>query len=62
MKFRIRLVERFRIGPFRVRLSEPVGRGRAWQSVTVGRGPFSIRESGPIGGNRRRGGHRRGRR
>lgn len=62
-RFRIRLVERFRIGPFRVRLSEPVGRGRAWQSVSVGRGLFSLRESGPVGGNhRRRGGRRRGRR
>lgn len=54
MRFRTRVSETLRIGPFRFRLSEPLGRGRTWGSVTAGRGPFSVRMSGPVGGKRRR--------
>ena len=63
IRIRTRLSESIDIGPIRGRLSEPLfGRGRVWQSVTVGRGMFSVRESGPVGGKRGRRGKRRGRR
>jgi len=54
MRIRARVSESIKIGPFRFRLSEPLGRGRTWGSVTVGRGPFALRLSGPVGGKRRR--------
>ena len=50
MRIRARVSESVRIGPFRFKLSEPLGRGRVWGSATVGRGPFSLRLSAPLGG------------
>jgi len=54
LRFRARVSESIRIGPFRFRVSEPLGRGRVWGSATAGRGPFSVRLSGPLGGKHRR--------
>jgi hypothetical protein len=61
MRFRTRVSESFRVGPFRVRLSEPLGRGRPWGSVGVraGRGGW-LSFGTPLGGRRQRA-RRRGR-
>ena len=57
MKFRsrTRISESFRVGPFRVRLSEPLGRGRVWGSVGVRAGRRGWLSFGtPLGGGRKR--------
>jgi hypothetical protein len=61
MRFRrTRVSESFRVGPFRVRLSEPLGRGRPWGSVGVraGRGGW-LSFGTPLGGRRQRARRRR---
>ena len=55
VRFRTRMSETVKVGPFRFRLSEPLGRGRTWGSVRVRagrRGWFSF--STPFGGGGRR--------
>ena len=56
---RTRVSETVKVGPFRFRLSKPLGRGRTWGSVSTrtgrrGRVTFST----PFGGARRRNGRR----
>jgi hypothetical protein len=57
---RVRISDSFRVGPFRFRLSEPLGRrGRAWGSVGVRAGRRGwLSFAAPLGG-KRRGGRRR---
>jgi hypothetical protein len=57
---RARVSDSVRIGPFRFRLSEPLGRrGRGWGSVGVRAGRRGwLSFAAPIGGARRRGGRR----
>jgi hypothetical protein len=55
VRFRTRISETVKVGPFRFRLSEPLGGGRKWGSVSTragrrGRLTFST----PFGGPRRR--------
>jgi len=54
MSPRVRVSESFRLGPFRIRLSAPVGKGRVRASagVRVGRGGW-LGVSQPLGGKRR---------
>lgn len=48
---RARVSESFRVGPFRFRLSEPLGRGRLWGSVGVRTGRRGWLSIGtPLGG------------
>lgn len=55
VRFRTRVGESVRLGPFRFRLSEPLGRGRAWGSVGVRAGRRGWLSFGtPLGGGRRR--------
>ena len=57
---RARVSESVRVGPFRFRLSEPLGRGRLWGSVGVRTGRRGWLSFGtPLGGD---GGRRRRRR
>lgn len=51
---RARISESIKLGSFRFRLSEPVGRGQVWGSVSTGRGPFRVRLAAPLGGKRRK--------
>jgi len=57
---RARVSDSVRIGPFRFRLSEPLGRrGRGWGSVGMRAGRRGwLSFSAPLGGARRRGGRR----
>lgn len=56
MMFRTRVSESFRIGPFRIRLSEPLtGGGRSRVSVGTRVGPFWLGTSTSAGRGRRRG-------
>ena len=49
-------VDSVQVGPFRFRLSEPLGRGRGWGSVGMRAGRRGwLRFSTPLGGARRRG-------
>jgi hypothetical protein len=55
VRFRPRVSESIRIGPFRFRVSEPLGRGRAWGSVGVRAGRRAWLSLGtPLGGGRGR--------
>jgi hypothetical protein len=62
MRFRnrARVSDSVRIGPFRFRISEPLGRrGRGWGSVGMRAGRRGwLSFSTPLGGARRRGGRR----
>jgi hypothetical protein len=52
---RARVSESVRVGPFRFRLSEPLGRGRVWGSVGVRTGRRGwLSFSSPLGGGRKR--------
>jgi hypothetical protein len=60
MRIRSRLSESVKVGPFRFRVSEPLGRGRAWGSVGMRAGRRGwLRFSTPLGGNSRARGRRR---
>ena len=51
MRIRSRLSESVKVGPFRFRVSEPLGRGRAWGSVGMRAGRRGwLRFSTPLGG------------
>jgi hypothetical protein len=53
-RIRSRVSESAKVGPFRFRLSEPLGRGRAWGSVGMRAGRRGwLRFSTPLGGNSR---------
>jgi hypothetical protein len=57
MRFRTRtrVSESVKVGPFRFRLSEPLGRGRAWGSVGVRTGRRGwLSFSTPFGGGGRK--------
>ena len=56
---RTRVSETVKLGPFRFRLSKPLGRGRMWGSIATRpwrRARLSF--STPLGGGRRRSGRR----
>jgi hypothetical protein len=54
-RFRTRVSQSVRVGPFRFRLSEPLGRGRMWGSVGMRAGRRGWLSFGtPLGGGRRR--------
>ena len=55
VRFRTRMSETVKVGPFRFRLSEPLGRGRMWASLgtRVGRRGW-LSFGTPLGGARRR--------
>ncbi len=52
---RLRLSDSVRFGPFRLRLSVPLGKGRAYTTESVRVGPFRLSASQPLGGRKRRG-------
>jgi hypothetical protein len=57
MRFRTRVSESVKVGRFRFRLSEPLGRGRAWGSVGMRagrRGWLSFAAPFGAGGRKRR--------
>lgn len=55
VRFRTRVSQSVRVGPFRFRLSEPLGRGRMWGSVGMRAGRRGwLSFSTPLGGGRRR--------
>jgi len=52
---RLRISESVRIGPFRFRVSAPLGKGRAWGSAGVRTGRRGwLGVSAPLGGRKRR--------
>jgi len=64
VRFRTRVSESVKVGPFRFRLSEPLGRrGRGWGSVGMRTGRRGWLSFGtPLGGTRRRSARRWSRR
>lgn len=60
VRIRTRVSQSVRLGPFRFRISEPLGRGRLWGSVGVRAGRRGWLSFGtPLGGRRGRRGRRR---
>lgn len=49
----LRVSDSIKIGPFRLRLSVPLGKGRTWAGVSARAGRGRIGVSEPLGGRKR---------